>query len=201
MATGVNLVQPQGSAATFSRTYDNAVYTTVDEITGNIAAAVNSSFIFTAVAQKQVKSVTLVPSTAPVAADQVQLTLYSLYAQAFGTATGAASPSLAGGTATSTSYNKVSIFLGTGVSFTAWATNSPLYNPIYVNLSGAKGTVVVAGPGGTNTQGGYTFLTGPNGGLTMNPGDIIVLAKATDSVGVFAVTVETAYTPGTTFTL
>lgn len=200
MATGINLALPLGSAVSFSRTYDNALYTTVDEIQGSIAAAVNSSFVQTGVAQKQIKSVTLVPTTAPTAADQVSLVLYSLYAQAFGTATGAASPALGGGTATSTSYNKVTVTLGTGASFSAFAVNSPVYNPIYVNLSGAKGTVVVAGPAGTNTQGGYVFPTGPNGGLTMNPGDVLVLAKATDSIGVFAVTVETAYTPGANFT-
>jgi hypothetical protein len=199
MSTGVNLAIPLGSAVAKSFTYDNAVYTTVDEIQGTIAAAVSSSFTLTGVSQKQIKSVTLVPTTAG-NADQLSLTLYSLFAQAFGTATGAASPSLAGGTATSTSYNKVTVTLGTGASFTAWGALSPVYNPIYVNLSGAKGTVVVAGPSGTNTQAGYVFPTGPNGGLTMNPGDILVLAKATDSLGVFAVTVETQYTPGSTFT-
>jgi hypothetical protein len=200
MATAINLAQPLGTAVSYSRTYDNAVYVVVEEILNNIAAAVNSSVIVTSVAQRQLKSVTLVPSTVPTAADQVQLTLYSLYAQAFGTATGSASPSLAGGTATSTSYNKISIFLGTGAAFTAWAANSPLYNPLYVALDGVTGTVVVAGPGGTNTQGGYKFPTGPNGGLTINPGDVLVLAKATDSVGVFAVSLETQYTPGASFT-
>lgn len=200
MATGINLAIPTGTATSFSKPYDNALYTTVDELTGTIAAAVSSSVILTGVAQKQIKSVTFVPTTVPTAADQITLTLYSLAAQAFGTATGLASPSLSGGTATSTSYNKVTVTLGTGAAFTAFAANSPLYNPLYVQVSGAKGTVVVAGPGGTNTQAGYTFPTGPSGGLTMNPGDVLVLAKATDSVGVFAVTVETEYTPGSTFT-
>lgn len=200
MATAINLAQPLGSAVAKSFTYDNATYTTIDEIQGSLAAAANASVILTGVATKQIKSVTFVPTTAPTSADQVSLTLYSLFAQVFGTATGAASPALSGGTATSTSYNKVTVTLGTGASFAAYAANSPVYNPIYVQLSGAKGTVVVAGPGGTNTQGGYVFPTGPNGGLTMNAGDILVLAKATDSTSVIAVTVETQYTPGASFT-
>jgi hypothetical protein len=200
MATGINLVQPLGTAVSFSRAYDNALYTNVNEVIGSIAAAVNSAFQFTTVGQRQLKSVTFVPTVVPTAADQVTLTLYSLYAQAFGTATGAASPALSGGTATSTSYNKVTVTLGTGASFTAWAANSPLYNPIYVQLDGVTGTVVVAGPGGTNTQGGYKFPSGPTGGLTINPGDVLVLAKATDSVGVLQVTAETNYTPGASFT-
>jgi hypothetical protein len=201
MATAINLAQPLGTATAFSRTYDNALYTTVDELQGTIAAAVSSAVSFTGVAQKQVKSVTLVPTTAPTAADQVTLTLYSLYAQAFGTATGAASPALAGGTATSTSYNKVSIFIEqSGTAFAGLAANSPVYNPLYVQISGAKGTVVVAGPAGTNTQAGYVFPTGPTGGLSVNAGDVIVLAKGTDSVGIYQVSVETSYTPGASFT-
>lgn len=202
MATAINLAQPLGTATAYSRTYDNALYTTIDELQGTIAAAAASTLAFTGVAQKQIKSVTFVPTTAPNSVgDQITLTLYSLYAQAFGTATGAASPALAGGTATSTSYNKVSVFIEqSGTAFAGLAASSPVYNPIYVQVSGAKGTVVVAGPGGTNTQAGYVFPTGPTGGLTMGAGDVVVFAKGTDTLGVYQVSVETGYTPGASFT-
>jgi hypothetical protein len=201
MANAINLAQPLGAAASKSFAYDQANYVTADELQGTLAAAASSSFAITSVAQRQVKSVTLVPTTAPNSAgDSLSLTLYSLYAQAFGTATGLASPSLAGGTATSTSYNKVTVTLGTGGSFLGVAASSPVYNPLYVQLSGAKGTVIVAGPGGTNTQGGYVFPTGPSGGLSVGPGDVLVLAKGTDTLGVYSVTFETNYAPGASFT-
>jgi hypothetical protein len=217
MATGLNLALPLGSAVAKSFTYDNANYTTIDTWDGVIPAVANVTYVGgtatytsgaayynTCVSQKTIKSVTVVPIIAPTAADQLTLTLYSLYAQAYGTATGAASPSLAGGTATSTSYNKVQFFnlTGTATNFLGIAVNSPLYNPMYVPVSGAKSAVVVvAGPGGTNTQTNFTFTTGPTGGIAMNPGDVLVAAKGTDTVGSYVLEIEGSFTPGSSFTL
>jgi hypothetical protein len=216
MATALNLAIPLGTATAKSFAYDNANYTTIDSFDGVIPAAANVTYVggtatvtsgaslsWTSYGMRQIKSVTVVPNIAPTAADQLTLTLYSLAAQAFGTATGVASPALAGGTATSTSYNKVQVFnlTGTATNFLGIALNSPLYNPMYVEISGAKNaTIVVAGPAGTNTQTAYTFPSGPNGGLTMNPGDLLVVAKGTDTVGSYTVEVEQAWTPGASFT-
>jgi hypothetical protein len=217
MATALNLAQPFGSAITKSFPYDNANYISVATWSGNIPAVASTtwaagtatsvsgaSFIQPVLAQATLKSLTVVPAVAPTAADQLTLTLYSLYAQAYGTATGAASPSLAGGTATSTSYNKLTFtnFTGTATNFLGIAVNSPVYNPMYVPISGAqKATVVVAGPGGTNTQANFNFATGPAGGIALNPGDIVVLAKGTDTTGVYAVSYEYSWSPGASFTL
>jgi hypothetical protein len=203
MATALNLAIPVGTAKVKSNAYDNPNYTTNDEITGSLAAASSSSFTITTVSQKQLRSVTLVPTTAPNSVgDNITLTLYSLAAQAFGTATSAASPALAGGTATSTSYTKVSVFSSaTAAAFVGVGASSPVYNPLYVALDGNNYSVVVASPAGTNTQTNYVFPTGPTGGLTLNPGDVLVIAKGTDTLGVYAATLEFTYTPGSNFTL
>jgi hypothetical protein len=216
MATALNLAQPLGTSTAKSYAYDNANFVTVDALDATIPAVANVTYVggtatvtsgasvsFTGVAQRQLKSLTVVPIVAPTAADQITLTLYSLYAQAFGTATGVASPALAGGTATSTSYNKVTIFnaAATATNFLGIAVSSPLYNPMYVPLSGLKGaTVVVAGPAGTNTQTAFTFPSGANGGLTFNPGDVLVVAKGTDTIGSYAIEVEQSWSPGASFT-
>ncbi len=216
MATALNLAVPQGTSTVKSYPYDNPNYVTIDSINGVIPAAANVTYVggtatvtsgaalnvaFTSA--KTLKAVTVVPVTAPTGGDQLTLTLFSLAAQAYGTATGAASPALAGGTATSTSYNKVQFFnlTGTATNFLGIAVNSPLYNPMYVPISGNKATVVVAGPGGTNTQTAFQFATGPTGGISVGPGDVVVLAKGTDTIGVYAVEIEASYTPGTNFTL
>lgn len=201
-----------GIPASFARSYayDNTNYIQADPINFSIAAAGSSAFSMTAFTKKQLKSITLVPTTAPTANDQLTLTLTSLYAQAFGTATSGsyvgsgtyvvgvqagASGTLTGGTQTATGSSIVTI--GPLTSF----GTAPAFNPTYLPLDNGTATVVVASSGGTNTQTGYVFPTGPNGGLTLNPGDVLKIAKGTDTVGVYQCEAELYFTPGTTLTI
>jgi len=176
-----------------------------------------ASAVFVSAIAKQLKSITAVPvyGTAVLAAggDYFQIYLVSNYPQVFGTATG---PSYFVGsntngtfygssTTTGTACNVVQIFnvmtfmtgqrgavLGTG------SLNSGTcgYTPQTVQIAGGTFTVVVANGVGTNTQGGYVFPSGPNGGLTLNPGDVLIITKGTDTVMQYAGELEMTFTPG-----
>jgi hypothetical protein len=180
--------------------YDNTNYIQSDPVNFNIAAAGSSSYKMTAFTKKQLKSLTLVPTVAPTANDQLTLTLVSLAAQAFGTATGISYvPALTGtlGTSTSTATSSNTLTIGPLQTF----GTAPAFNPAYMALSGGTYTVVVANGSGTNTQTGYVFPTGPNGGLTLNPGDVLTIAKGTDTVGAYQLEAEMYFSPGTTLTI
>lgn len=183
-----------------SYAYDNSAYIQVDPVTFSIAAAASSSAKMTAFTKKQLKSITIVPTIAPGANDQLSLTLVSLAAQTFGTATGVSYvPALTGtlGTSTSTATSSNTLTIGPLQTF---GTN-PAFNPAYMALAGGTYTVVVANGSGTNTQTGYVFPTGPNGGLSINPGDVLTIAKGTDTAGAYQGEAEFTFTPGTSLTL
>lgn len=176
-----------------------------------------ASAVFVTAFNKQLKSLTVVPvsGTACLAAggDYFQIYLVSAYAQAFGTATAAAQFVSGIGTGTfygsstntGTSWNVVQIFnvmtfmtgqrgaaIGTG-SFNS-GTCAP--TPQTVQLAGGTFTVVVSSQQGTATQGGYVFPVGPNGGLTIQPGDVLVVAKGTDTVLTYVGELELTFSPG-----
>lgn len=217
-----------GAVIAKSYAYDEAQYQQTDPVTlviggqpswlagtstantGGSLAAAN----FTAFTNKQVRSLTLVPTVAETANDFIQLDLYSLAPQVFGTATATAciggTATLAGtgwfGTAMGTGVNRVRICgiigaAGTGIGGATGTQafgigTAVAYMPTYVNLAGGTATIIVVSPAGTNTQAGYVFPTGPNGGLTMQPGDVFVVTRGTSSIGVYTVEVETSFTPG-----
>ena len=119
------------------------------------------------------------------------------------------------GTQTSTG-SSVFTFTGTGANttgtsttatdtghaaFPAIGTNLPIYNPYVSVIDGGTCTVICRGPGGTWTNTAYVFPTGPNGGLTVGPGDIFQLAKGTDTSAVYVGEAEFTFTPGTSFTV
>ncbi len=225
---------PLRNAKSFS--YDEAPYLVAHGIPGSVAAATVSPVVWangtsklTTFVQRQLKSLMIVPLTAPtVASDNWNGTLTSLYAQNFngplnptGTYTQNAcyttTPGYTG-TLTSTGLQSIMVFTGTlgqvegtgavgGVSGTGGNSFPPALgtqnvNQPYVSLiSGGTCTVACSGPSGTWTVGNYVFPTGPNGGLTMNPGDIFTMAKGTDSVAIYAVELESVYTPGSAFTI
>lgn len=183
-----------------SYAYDNTNYVQSDPVNFNIAATASASFKMTAFTKKQLKSLTLVPTVAPTANDQLTLTLVSLAAQVFGTATGISYvPALTGtlGTSTSTATSSNTLTIGPLQTF----GTQPAFNPSYMPISGGTYTVVVANGSGTNTQTGYVFPTGPNGGLSLNPGDVLTVAKGTDTVGAYQVEAEMYFTPGTSLTI
>lgn len=207
-----------------SYAYDEAQYVQTDPVNltlgatgyaGGTATGVTlATAAFTAFTAKQVKSLTIVPTTAETANDFVQLDLYSLAPQTFGTATataclgGTATLSATGfyGTTMGTGVNRVRIcgIVGAGGTGVGGATGTQafglgtaaVYNPTYVNLAGATATIIVVSPAGTNTQAGYVFPVGPLGGLSMVPGDVFVLTRGTNSVGIYQVEVEATFTPG-----
>jgi hypothetical protein len=187
-------------AASKSYAYDNTSYIQVDPVSFSIAAAGSSSFKTTSFNKKQLKSITLVPTIAPTANDQLTLTLVSLAAQTFGTATGVSYvPALTGtlGSSTSTATSSNTLTIGPLQTF----GTAPAFNPAYMQISGGTYTVVVANGSGTNTQTGYVFPTGPNGGLSLNPGDVLTIAKGTDTVGAYQCEAELYFSPGTTLTI
>ena len=205
-----NLVVQAGitKANAKSYAYDNTSYIQPDPINASIAAAGSSNTKFTSFTAKQLRSISVVASAAPTANDQLSLSYVSLAAQVFGTATGVsyvpAGESQAQGTNTATSSNTVTI-VGVGNGLASPQTfplgTIPAYNPVYFNLAGGTYTVVVANGSGTNTQTGFVFPTGPQGGISLNPGDVVTLAKGTDTVGAYQVEFELTFTPGTNFTL
>jgi hypothetical protein len=179
-------------------------------IIGTASAAFVSSMA------KQLKSVTAIPvgGTAVLAAggDYFQIYLVSMYAQVFGTATGpsyfvgsnTAGTFYGSSTNTGTNVNVVQIFnvmtfmtgqngaiRGTG---SLVATAAP--TPQCVQIAGGTFTVVVANGVATTTQGGYVFPKGPNGGLTVNPGDLLIVTKGTDTVMQYVGELELSFTPG-----
>ena len=191
-----------------SYAYDEAQYTQTDPVNLTIAAAGNSSVAITAFTAKQLKSITVTPTTAPTAGDFLYLTQYTVYPVVYGTATGTTilGVGLSGnGTLLGTGINKVTFNIlnnygsavggASGTQFIGLGTQA-VYNPTYAQISGGTCTVIVTGPGGTNTQGGYVFPTGPNGGISLNAGDVLVIGKGTDTVGVYQLELECVFTPG-----
>jgi len=202
----------QTDVATFTLTGSYPLGTaTGAAIIGTASACFVSAF------NKQLKSLTVIPvgGTAVLAAggDYFQIYLVSPYAQVFGTATapqqlvaGISTGTFYGSsTNTGTAWNVVQIFnvmtfmtgqcgavLGTG-SFKA-GTGGP--TPQTVQLAGGTFTIVVSSPAGTNTQGGYVFPVGPNGGLTIQPGEVLIVAKGTDTVMQYVGELEFTFTPG-----
>lgn len=196
MTLAIQVGLPAAQSQSFS--YDNPRYLNPEAYDFTIAAAASSSAKFTSFTRKQLRSVTAVPTAIPtVGADQWTATLVSLASQAFGTATGGNYAATAGGTATATGSNTVTI-----PNFMQFGT-APVGNPnvaVFGTLGGTY-TVVVANASGTNTQTGYVFPSGPNGGLSLNPGDILTIAKGTDTVAAYLGEAEVAFTPGTNFTV
>lgn len=196
MVLAVQVGLPAAQSQSFA--YDNPRYLQPESNDFTIAAAASSSAKFTSFTRKQLRSVTAVPTVIPtVGADQWTATLVSLAAQAFGTATGINYGATAGGTATATGSNTVTI-----PNFMQFGT-SPIGNPnvaVFGTLGGTY-TVVVANASGTNTQTGYVFPSGPNGGLSLNAGDILTIAKGTDTVASYLGETELVYTPGSSFTV
>lgn len=198
MTLMVSVGIPAGVAKSYA--YDNASYIQTDPVGFSIAATASSTAKLTAFTKKQLKSITIVPTTAPGANDQITLTLVSLAAQVFGTATGVSYvPVLTGtlGTSTSTATSSNTLTIGPLQTF----GTAPAFNPAYMQISGGTYTVVVANGSGTNTQTGYVFPTGPSGGLSINPGDVLTIAKGTDTAGVYLGEAEFYLTPGSTLTV
>jgi|GEM_PF-2539110 len=160
---------------------------------------------------KQVRSITVIPLVAPTAADFIGLTLQSYNAQVFGTAT-ATAVTVGNGTNLGTGINKVQFciytnvvgtltgsYVGpTGTQFVGLGTQVA-YNPTVIPLVGGTCTVIVTAPAGTNTQGNYVFPSGPNGGLTVGPNDVLVVSRGTDTLAQYAVEIEYTWTPGGSF--
>jgi hypothetical protein len=191
-----------------SYAYDNTNYIQADPVAFTIPAVTNGSAIFTAFTKKQLKSIIAVPTVAATANDQLTLVLTTIYPQTFGTATsgsflgsgtyvfgGTTTGVVAGGTQTATGSCIVTI--GT---LTTMGT-APPFNPCYMPIAGGTYNVVVASASGTNTQNGFVFPQGPNGGLTINAGDVLRVVKGTDTVAVYQCEAELTFTPGTNLTL
>jgi hypothetical protein len=227
---GTNTTLPfAGTNVAKSYAYDEAQYLQTDSLCGQIGGQPSwlagtstantggslASVSFAAFTNKQIRSVTVVPSVAETANDFIQLDLYSMQPQVFGTATGTLCYNVASlaantpgflGTIMGTGVNRVRICAITGNAGTGigGATGTQAfglgtavaYNPTYVNLSGATATIIVVAPAGTNTQAGYVFPTGPQGGLSVSPGDVFVVTRGTSSIGVYQAEVECTFTPG-----
>ena len=223
MASLISVVQgiPTVSAKSFA--YDVRDYIQPDPQLATVAAATvskanwASGTFLPAFTTQQLRSLTIIPTTAAtVAQDNWTLTLTSLYAQNFsGTCT-----AIAGyvgtvgvtGTLTATASNVITItgtnnggtsYVGNGATWLAVPAlgTQAAYNPVVVRLGGGTATVVITSANGTTSNNSYVFPTGPNGGLTMNAGDILTVAKGTDSVAVYAISAEITFTPGTTFSI
>ena len=196
-----------------SYAYDEAQYAQTDPINLSLGATTLGTAAFANYTNKQMKSITFVPTTAETANDFIQIDLDSLAPQVFGTATATAcigTSTLAGtgffGTTMGTGVNRVRIcgIIGAGGTGIGGATGTQAFgvgtavafNPTYVNLAGATATIIVVSPAGTNTQAGYVFPTGVSGGVTLVPGDVVIVSRGTSSIGVYQLVVECSFTPG-----
>ena len=228
---GTNTAPATGNPYSVSKSYayDEAQYQVAAPVYLTLAQGINTnagtatyvglaSASLAAYTGQQIKSVTLVPTTAETANDFIQIDLYSLAPQVFGTATATAciggTAAIAGtgfyGTVMGTGVNRVRIcgIIGAGGTGIGGATGTQAfgvgtavaYNPCYVNLAGATATIIVVSPAGTNTQAGYVFPTGAQGGLTMVAGDVLTFTRGTSSIGVYQLAVEAAFTPGSNVT-
>ena len=194
----------------------------------SLAAWANGTTALTAGVSKQLRALTVVAVTGSSAAAGADYWTGTLITNQFYNFNGPNYPtgtysSIAGytvangltGTQTSTG-SSVFTFTGTGANttgtsttatdtghaaFPAIGTNLPIYNPYVSVIDGGTCTVICRGPGGTWTNTAYVFPTGPNGGLTVGPGDIFQLAKGTDTSAVYVGEAEFTFTPGTSFTV
>jgi hypothetical protein len=165
---------------------------------------------------KQLRSVTAqcIGTATSGAGDNIQINLVSQYPQAFGTATAlsqlnaAVAPGTFYGSSTllGTSVNQVRILnvlqfstSAQGIDGTGLVTGGTSAPTVLTNQlpNGTFTVVVVNGGGGTNTQSNYVFPVGPQGGLSVQAGDYIVVTKsATDTLMAYAIELEFTYTPG-----
>lgn len=184
--------------------YDHSLYTGRPQgICGSIAAAANSSFAFTSFTNKLLKSLTVVPTTAAGANDQLFLNITSVGPQVYGTAT-ASDQRIGTGTVMGTKSSKVTISStiggGAGTALVGLGTQVA-GQPTYFAFSGGTFTVVVTANEGTNTQAGYVAPTGPLGGIPLFAGDVVVLSKGTDTAAIYQVEFEASIAPGSNVTL
>lgn len=194
-----------------SYAYDEPQYTQSDPVNISIAAAGSSSVSLTSFTSKQWKGITVVPTAAPTANDQLTVTLTTLGqgSLVFGTATTVnytSALAIAGtlGTVTATASNIVTLSgkVGGVAAGQTWPLGTcPAFNPVYFAIAGGTYDVVVANAAGTNTQTNYVFPSGPAGGLLISAGDVLKIAKGTDTVGAYAGELEFYFTPGSSVTM
>jgi|HubBroStandDraft_4_1064222.scaffolds.fasta_scaffold01735_6 hypothetical protein len=214
------------AAQTKSYSYDEAQYvysqsmqSTIGPAVGGGAAQLGTLGVgvayFPCYTQKQLRSITAqrVGTATSGAGDSLSVYLVSAFAQAFGTATGVTQINTAVGTGT---LYTTSTLMGTGVNLVTipliqqWTTGAqgPAGTGGIVGgtcgasvqvtqLDNGTYTVVVSNPQGTNSQTGYVFPIGPQGGLTCNPGDTLIVSKSsTDTLAAYVLELEFTYTPG-----
>jgi hypothetical protein len=178
-----------------SYAYDNVNYISTDEDTFNVAAGASSlSQKFVTFTQKQIKSVTLAPTTAGTSNDVstlVQLTtLPVVFVGTSGTASAAAS--VAG-----TNTNTVTI-----TNLSTFGSGATLPQNIPLSGGGPFTITVTAGVGGgTTTATAVTLPSGPTGGLAMASLDQIWVKHGTDATVAYSGALEYQYTPGSSFTI
>jgi hypothetical protein len=199
--------------------YSQSVCTTIGPAVGGGAAQLGTAGVGVAYipcyTQKQLRSLTAqrVGTATSGAGDSISVYLVSGFAQAFGTATGVTQINTAVGTGT---LYTTSTLMGTGVNLVTipliqtWTTGAQGPAGTGGIVGGTCGasvqvtqfdngtfTVVVSNPQGTNTQTNYVFPIGPQGGLTCNPGDTILVSKSsTDTLAAYVLELEFTYTPG-----
>ena len=199
------------------------VHLQIIQAVGTFSLSNSGTAVYVAPSTQQLKSITITPTVTPTAVDYLTLNQYTVYPvsyiQGTFTATGTTILGLGlsgNGTLEGTGINKVTFTILTqagtlgglpgvgagtavggasGTQFAGLGTQSA-WNPSYLQIDGALGTVIVTGPGGTNTCPGYVFPSGPNGGITVNAGDVLVLCKGTDTVANYAITLEMQITSG-----
>jgi hypothetical protein len=112
------------------------------------------------------------------------------------------------GTITATGSNVVTFTnaVGTGTAnlqsfFPPALGTVAINNPVTIPIDGGTCTVIVTSASGTFTNTGYVFQTGPLGGIQLNPGDLFIIGKGTDTIASYAVSIEATFTPGTNLTI
>jgi hypothetical protein len=200
--------------------YSQSIVSALGPAEGTAAGIAGAGMLYIPVCtQKQLRSITVTRTGTGTGTDNIQLYLLSQYPQTFGTATGLSyfQSGVSTGTLYSTSTldgtgaNLVTIVaqpVGAASAIQTWGTGA-----LGISGTGSYGTaapttqvtqfangtftVVVSNLAGTNSQTNYVFPVGAQGGLSLNPGDILIVAKSsTDTQSMYGVELEFTYTPG-----
>lgn len=177
------------TAQVLSRPYDHPLYTSQD--THLIASTTGASAIskYVSFTGRQLKSVTLLPTTAGTSNDIVQFIAVTSLPVTLNLASGATTSYTGSSTLTILALGTFGSGSVTPQSFTLAGGT---YNIQVVNVSGTTTS--------TSTATNVVLPTGPQGGLSIGALDQYQFKKGTDATVVYVGEVEYAYTPGTNFT-
>lgn len=185
------------SAVVYSKSYDDPAYRQPDPLPfpATTAGSGNLSQKFVSFTGRQIKSLTVLPTTAGTSADVLQLIVVTSGPVVLVGSNGSSLTQTPFGAGTLTGTSTLS-YLNVGT------VGSGAVAPAYFNIS--QGTFNVQVVNGTTTATCANAVIGSGiaaGGQALVAGDQFWMKKGTDATVVYVGEFETFFTPGTSFTL